>query len=426
MSTGLYRENGPAGFWRLQLDPQPTELEWAGGVVAAAPLLPEAARRDWDGSIEALLESVLGEGQFGQGHWRLGWARRLYYAVKPGIPLRLRIEMRRWHRRFAESEFPLGWPVEPRFAQFQWGTLEHLLRLRGQSEVDFINFWPERARWAFVLTHDVETAQGQAHVRKLAALEAEYGFRSSFNFVAEGYQLDQGLIDDLRRQGFEVGVHGLRHDGSLFASQVGFLRQAARINDWMLTIGAEGFRSPLMHRHPAWMQALAIGYDMSFFDTDPYEPMPGGTMSIWPFTIGRFLELPTTLAQDHTLTAVLNERDPRLWLQKIDFIEKYCGLALLNAHPDYLLQPENWRIYRSFLEVIRARAEQPWHALPKEVAHWWRARHQAQSIDELAQGTLASFGVDPSGGTITIPSPPKRLRAVPELGELPPAGAAGA
>ena len=415
MSTGLYRENGPAGFWRLQVDPQPSDLEWAGAVVAAAAALPEPARRKWDGSIETLLESVLGEGQFGEGHWRLGWARRLYYAVKPRIPLRLRLRLRRWHRRLAESDFPLGWPIEPRYAQFQWATLAHLLRQRGERQAPFIHFWPGGGRWAFVLTHDVETAEGQRHVRKLAALEGEYGFRSAFNFVAEGYPLDRGLIEDLRRDGFEIGVHGLRHDGSLFASQVGFLLQAARINEWMLTMGAEGFRSPLMHRHPAWMQALAIGYDMSFFDTDPYEPLPGVTMSIWPFWTGRFLELPTTLAQDHTLTAVLGERDPRLWLQKIAFIEKYCGLALLNAHPDYLLEPDNWNLYRSFLEVIRERAEQPWHALPREVARWWRSRHEAQSIAELPQAGMARFVVDESGGDVVISRPKKDGFARPAL-----------
>ena len=78
-------------------------------------------------------------------------------------------------------------------------------------------------------------------------------------------------------------------------------------------------------RNPEWMQALEIEYDLSFFDADPYEPMPGGTMSIWPFILGRFVELPYTLIQDHTLTAVLGETTPRLWLEKVDFIERYRG-----------------------------------------------------------------------------------------------------
>ena len=32
-------------------------------------------------------------------------------------------------------------------------------------------------------------------------------------------------------------------------------------------------------------------YDLSFFDTDPFEPIPVGTMSIWPFMLGNFVEI---------------------------------------------------------------------------------------------------------------------------------------
>ncbi len=60
------------------------------------------------------------------------------------------------------------------------------------------------------------------------------------------------------------------------------------------------------------MQALEVEYDLSFFDTDPYEPIPGGGMSIWLYWIGRFIELPYTLAQDSTLAIVLGEETPRL------------------------------------------------------------------------------------------------------------------
>ena len=117
------------------------------------------------------------------------------------------------------------------------------------------------------------------------------------------------------------------------------MRRAKRINAHLKELDAVGFRSPLTMRNPEWMQALEIEYDLSFFDTDPYEPMPGGTMSIWPFILGHFVELPYTLMQDYTLTAVLGETTPRLWLQKVDFIERYHGMALVNTHPDYLLNP---------------------------------------------------------------------------------------
>ena len=71
------------------------------------------------------------------------------------------------------------------------------------------------------------------------------------------------------------------------------------------------------------MNAPEIEYDLSFFDTDPFEPLPGGTMSIWPFAIGRFLERHYALPQDFTLTALPGETTPRLWLEKVDFIERF-------------------------------------------------------------------------------------------------------
>jgi hypothetical protein len=149
---------------------------------------------------------------------------------------------------------------------------------------------------------------------------------------------------------------------------------------------------------PEWMQALEIEYDLSFFDTDPFEPIPGGTMSIWPFEIGRFVELPYTLVQDYTLTAVLGETTPRIWVEKVDFIETFSGLALLNSHPDYLLQPANWRLYEQFLQAMRRRDGSYWHALPREVARWWRARRQVATPDALPGAVTGTISLNSGDG----------------------------
>jgi hypothetical protein len=216
----------------------------------------------------------------------------------------------------------------------------------------------------------------------VAELEERLGFRSSFNFVAERYPLDRGLIRDLQSRGFEVGVHGLKHDGRLFSSRREFERRAAKINDHLRALGAVGFRSPLTHRNPEWMQSLDIEYDLSFFDTDPYEPLPGGTMSLWPFQLGRFLELPYTLVQDFTLTDVLRETTPALWLQKLEFLERFNGMALLNTHPDYLRSEGRFELYADFLQQIRYR-DNYWSALPRDVARWWRERAEAEDVASL-------------------------------------------
>ncbi|HLZ60631.1 MAG TPA: hypothetical protein VKR06_27105, partial [Ktedonosporobacter sp.] len=239
---------------------------------------------------------------------------------------------------------------------------------------------------------------GMAFVETIARLEERLGFRSVFNFVPERYPIDPEFLTALQQRGFEIGVHGLKHDGKLFSSWPVFEQRAAKINHYLHTWGAMGFRAPYMHRHPEWLQALDVEYDLSFFDTDPYEPQPGGVRSIWPFLLGAFVELPYTLAQDHTLMVILGERTPRLWLEKVDFIERWRGMALVNTHPDYLQAPGGLALYERFLHALKER-EQCWHALPREVARWWRKRTQFQAdcqdgqwnLCQLPDATIATF-----------------------------------
>jgi hypothetical protein len=144
------------------------------------------------------------------------------------------------------------------------------------------------------------------------------------------------------------------------------------------------------------MQMLEIDCDLSFFDTDPYEPMPGRTMSIWPFTIGRFTEPPYTLPQDFALFNLMGETFPKIWLEKIAFLEKYPGMALGIVHPDYSSEGPSKQIYESFLCTIKER-QGYWHALPQEVTAWWKNRvnqnHEFSDKDQpiyMAKAVLKS------------------------------------
>jgi peptidoglycan/xylan/chitin deacetylase (PgdA/CDA1 family) len=321
----------------------------------------------------------------------------LYYILKPYFPRTLINIIKNTNSYFAKDAFPLSWPIERRYPQFLWEILKQLLTTTNQGALKFRHFWPAGQRFAFVLTHDIETEEGLALVREIANLEEELGFRSAFNFIPECYAHDKRLMSELHDRGFEIGVHGLNHDGKLFSSRATFTNRVGSINHYLKEMDAVGFRSPLTHRNPYWMQALEVEYDLSFFDTDPYEPMPGGCMSIWPFMIGRFIELPYTLAQDCTLGMVLGESTPRLWLEKIEFIKQYYGMALLNSHPDYLYQPKLWNMYVDLLTAVKD-MNNYWHALPRDVARWWRSR--AESITTsgspntpLGEVTLGNDGI---------------------------------
>lgn len=385
MNHNLWSCNHPHNFWRCQ--PDPGAQDWQEAIRRALPALE---LDPCPATIEAALELTLGEGQFGARRWQLDPLRRLYYVLKPLIPRKISYYLRRKHQKRARSKFPLGWPIEKRYVRFQWEVMRQVLIATNQTSLDFIHFWPDGARLCLVLTHDIETGEGQKQAGRLADLEQGLGFRSSFNFVPESYPLDRGLIGALIDRGFEVGIHGLKHDGMLFSSMRRFMKRARKINMYLKEFNAAGFRSPLTHRHPDWMQELEIEYDLSFFDTDPYEPQPGGCMSIWPFTIGRFIELPYTLVQDCTLVNILGASTPQIWLDKVDFLARHFGMALVNIHPDHLDSQTYKNILNRFLNEINCR-DDCWKALPREAARWWRARSEAHAgthDPRVSRGTL--------------------------------------
>jgi peptidoglycan/xylan/chitin deacetylase (PgdA/CDA1 family) len=378
MKTNLWTANHPRHVW--QCEPDLSDKSWQTALINALPALELT---DVPPDTDALLALTLGEARFGPGHWTLSFPKRMYYLLKPVLPRALTRVLRQVYSQTEKPKQDIRWPLDPRYVNFLWETMKQLLCLVPQRELTIKSFWPQGASYALVLTHDIESNEGQKFVRAVADLEERLGFRSSFNFVPEGYPIDMDLVAELRRRGFEIGIHGLTHDGKLFNSHAKFEQCAERINGYLKDLGAVGFRAPLTIRHPEWMQALDLEYELSFFDTDPFEPIPGGTMSIWPFFLGRFVELPYTLVQDYTLTDVLNEETPNLWLEKVRFIRQYHGMALLNSHPDYLQAPSRFNIYSKFLHALREKQDY-WHALPREAATWWRQRATASCLSKVS------------------------------------------
>ena len=256
--------------------------------------------------------------------------------------------------------------------------------------------WPNGKKFAFVLTHDVEGQGGLDRCRQLKQVEEQFGFRSSFNFIPEGsYSVPADLRAELTRDGFEVGVHDLRHDGWLYQSRREFAQNASRINAYVRDWGASGFRSGFMLHNLDWLHELDIEYDASTFDTDPFEPQPEGRNTIFPFWISSdetnwdsgqsgYVELPYTLPQDSTLFLLLGETTPDIWIQKLDWVAKHGGMVLLDTHPDYMSFDKGSghsktkypvELYRQFLSYVRDRyADEYWHALPREVAAHLRAQ----------------------------------------------------
>jgi hypothetical protein len=296
---------------------------------------------------------------------------RVFYALKPLLPRRLQIELRRRMVLHGKAIYAATWPIDKAAARppARWGG------------------WPGGKRFALVLTHDVEHFFGQRKCLALARLEEVRGFRSSFNFVPERYPVLAEVHKSLRSMGFEIGVHDFNHDGKLFMSERLFDLRARLINRYLAQWSATGFRSAAMHHNLEWIGRLDIEYDCSTFDTDPFEPQPDGVRTIFPFhvrTNGRgreYVEMPYTLPQDFTLYVLMKEEGPVIWKRKLDWVAAHGGMALVNVHPDYMsfdgsrrgLEQYPASHYIDLLDYAYSTYRGDyWQVLPGEVANFWK------------------------------------------------------
>jgi hypothetical protein len=333
----------------------------------------------------------------------LRWATlRCWYQVRRVLPRAAQIWLRRRYAPIqARSEFP-RWPAETALHDLFDLCLGLVAGLTPEP-LPYIAAWPDGRAWALVLTHDVETGAGLRALRPIAELERGLGVRSSWNFVPGRYEVDDALITELTQSGFEVGVHGLYHDGRDLASLEHIRERLPAMRAAAERWGAVGFRSPATHRTWEWMPMLGFDYDSSSPDADPFEPQAGGCCSWLPFFNGDMVELPLTLAQDHTLFVILGQHDESTWVQKTELLKLRGGMALIVTHPDYhgahdLIAPA----YERFLGRYGA-DETCWCALPREVSDWWRRR--AASRLERVGGDWVVTGPAKSQARIAFAEP---------------------
>lgn len=322
---------------------------------------------------------------------------KLLYTIKAMLPCRIEIALRRLRAHLIESVSHDVWPI---------------CEAAGSPPIGWSG-WPDNKRFAVVLTHDVESLYGLSYCTALSQIEEAHGFRSAFYFVPHRYCTPVALRDDLKARGFEIGVHGLKHDGKLFQSKKIFDQRAKSINEYLRDWGACGFRAPAMHHNLDWLRDLDILYDTSTFDTDPFQPQPDCLQRIFPLWIPPFdrrpgyVELPYTLPQDWKLFVILGKKNIDIWKRKIDWIAQKGGMLLLLTHPDYMRFNGGrgaracypLEFYESLLRYLAERyKDEYWHPLPRDMAKFWAALpSKHQDYDAWARvpadGVTKSFGV---------------------------------
>jgi hypothetical protein len=322
-------------------------------------------------------------------------ARRVYYSLRPmlGDSLRKRLQ-RLFLRGWDKLPFP-QWPVDTSVEQI----LERLLLLSMKAakleSIPFIWFWPAGASSAAIVTHDVETMAGINFVPDLMDIDDAFGIKASFQLIPEQrYRLSRDLLDTIRKRQCEVNVHGLNHDGNLFRDRKTFLEQALWINRYVRDYGADGFRSACMYRNVAWYDELKVSYDMSVPNVAHLEPQRGGCCTVFPYFIGRILELPLTTIQDYSLFHILGEYSIELWKAQIARIMEKHGLISFIVHPDYLQSDRPLAVYKTLLRHLSdLRSEHNiWIARPGDISHWWREREAMRLVLEEGKWRITGPG----------------------------------
>jgi hypothetical protein len=311
------------------------------------------------------------------------WILKTYYFVRALLPVAVRRHLQRaYFRDWQNRPFPT-WPVDFTVDTLHEEVLRLSMRAAGVQRVPFIWFWPDGAPNCLIMTHDVETRAGRNFTPQLMDLDDSYGIKASFQVIPEKrYEVPDEYVQEIRKRGFEFNIHDLNHDGHLYQKREEFLRRAKKINEYGHRYDARGFRAGSMYRRLDWYDAYEFSYDMSLANVAHLEPKRGGCCTVFPFFIGRILELPLTTSQDYSVFHILNDYSIALWKRQLDLIRQRNGLMSFIAHPDYLINRSARKVYETLLDYLRLIVirEKIWAALPGEVDQWWRARSQMKLV----------------------------------------------
>ena len=276
-------------------------------------------------------------------------------------------------------EFP-SWPIEKSIETIRWIFLR-CFEIMNSKKIK-PKFWPKNKKYAIALTHDVETGEGFKRIKMLSDPEEKHGLFSCWNFLSNHYRMDYHKIDELIKNGHEIGSHGFNHDGKLpFLNKEKMEIRLDNCSGLIKKYNIKGFRSPFLLRTDEMFDAISkrFFYDLSIPDTERESQvgMFNGCCTVFPFMINGMVELPITLPQDSRLlsTGFKGEKILDLWMKKLEWIKAVGGVAVLNTHPEKHLSGNKKmsEVYEKFLKKISI-DDDAWIAKPYEIAEWWKQR----------------------------------------------------
>ena len=204
-----------------------------------------------------------------------------------------------------------------------------------------------------IITHDIDTRKGLERAEAMKSVEDDLGVESSWFIPSEEFPLNGIVIRDLA-EGSQIGSHDTKHDGTLvhMRDKTRLARRLAKSRTQLEEKTGRPiklFRAPLMQFSREIVNALEIaGYeeDFSLPSWESSNPVVMGGFGIQtsvPFHIGKMVEHPLSLPQDHQLLMIFGlstQAAVKYWTQQASRIFSLGGDVVLLVHPDYAFSQE--------------------------------------------------------------------------------------
>ena len=237
------------------------------------------------------------------------------------------------------------------------------------------NFWKGK-RAAVCLSHDVDTRECYRFLPTVMKIDRDYGVPSVFNVLTHGdYNLDKNLLSELMHEGFEIGLHGYRHELGMARKPFRKIKTDLECSlDLLLSLGVEvkGFRAPgfsMSTNILSVLDDLGFTYDSSMQLCNGLYPSCGISFP-YKYPGKTFWEIPLTVQDDLFFRdARVDESDALNILEKIVLQTiQLGGVAFFNFHP--CLIQGRISFYKMFLEILCNCMDDLWIVLPRDICYF--------------------------------------------------------
>ena len=189
-----------------------------------------------------------------------------------------------------------------------------------------------------LLTHDIDSPEGLGNLPLFLEEEEAVGARSTNFIVPCSWEIDHGIVSDVRYRRHEIGIHGFDHSNkTAFMSIPAINRRIDKMRNFIEKYDVEGYRAPSLLRTRKLLHALSFffRYDSSIPTSGGLFPVPNnGCASARLFEVEGILEIPLTMPRDGTLLFLgyTPENIKDLWLHCADTIGSSGGVVVLLTH----------------------------------------------------------------------------------------------